>query len=63
MWFLLQKDFKGTRKVRMKRGWPLKVGGMAKAITAIIPGMDGLRITICLMILRFSPQQEYLGES
>jgi hypothetical protein len=40
MWFLLQKDFKGTRKVRMKRGWPLKVGGMAKAITAIIPGMD-----------------------
>jgi hypothetical protein len=51
----------------MKREWLLKVVGMTKAITAIIPiiilGIDGLRITNCLMILRFSLQQGYLGES
>ena len=51
----------------MKREWLLKVGGMAKAITAIIPiiilGMDGLRITNYLTILRFSLQQGILGES
>ena len=51
----------------MKKEWLLKVGGMAKAITAIIPiiilGMDGLRITNYLTILRFSLQQDILGES
>jgi hypothetical protein len=51
----------------MKREWLLKVGGMAKAITAIIPiiilGMDGLRITNYLTILRFSLQQDILGKS
>jgi hypothetical protein len=51
----------------MKREWLLKVGDMAKAITAIIPiiilGMDGLRTTNYLTILRFSLQQDILGES
>jgi hypothetical protein len=50
-------------KVEIKREWPLKVGGMAKAIIPIIIlGMDRLRITNYLMILRFSLQQGYLGE-
>ena len=62
MWFSLQKDFKDTRKAKMKREWLLKVGDMAKAITAVIPiiifGMDdGFSLANYLMILRFSLQQ------
>ena len=48
----------------MKGEWPLKVGGMAKAIIPIIIlRMDRLRITNYLTILRFSLQQDILGES